>query len=213
MSLYEKAELAIKEAFGTDEESGEDVVHLLPPPEEEARAKALRSVWVGNSALDCAALCGALKEAGIYYRVDEQKELAVSRTIDRCQIRVAEKQFERAVGITGGFHPEGLEEEKQEEASADEIPAPQEQGEPGSDWVEGSKRIRRREWYPEDATSLAWEGDPAEWRKAIEMSLLEHDIPMRWEMQDGKAQLFVLPEDEERAKEIVREILEGEPQQ
>ncbi len=26
-SLYEKAELAIKEAFGTDEESGEDVVH------------------------------------------------------------------------------------------------------------------------------------------------------------------------------------------
>jgi hypothetical protein len=35
---------------------------------------------------------------------------------------------------------------------------------------------------------------------------------MRWEMQDGKAQLFVLPEDEERAKEIVREILEGEPQ-
>jgi hypothetical protein len=212
-SLYEKAELAIKEAFGTGEESGQDVVHLLPPPEEDAGAKALRSVWVGNSALDCAALCGALKEAGIYYRVDEQKELAVSRTIDRYQIGVAEKDFERAVEFTGGLHPEGLEEEKEEEASADEIPAPQEQGEPGSDWVEGSKRIRRREWYPEDATSLAWEGDPAEWRKAIEMSLLEHDIPMRWEMQDGKAHLFVLPEDEERAKEIVREILEGEPQE
>jgi len=79
--------------------------------------------------------------------------------------------------------------------------------------VEGGKRIRRREWYPEDGTSLAWQGDPAEWRKAIEMSLLEHDIAMRWEMQDGKAQLFVLPEDEERAKQIVREILEGEPQE
>jgi hypothetical protein len=170
-------------------------------------------VWVGNSALDCAALCGALREAGIYYRVDEQKELAVSRTIDRYQIGVAEKDYERAVEITGGFHPEGLEEEKEEEASADEIPTPQEQGEPGSDWVEGNKRIQRREWYPEDATSLAWEGDPSGWRKAIEMSLLEHDIPMRWEMQDGKAQLFVLPEDEERAKEIVREILEGEPQE
>jgi hypothetical protein len=209
-SLYEQAELAIKEAFGTDEESGEDVVDLLPPPEEDARAKALRSVWVGNSALDCAALCGALKEAGIYYRVDEQKELAVSRTIDRYQIGVDEKDYERAVEITGGFHPEGLEEEKEEEASADEIPA-QDQGDPGSDWVEGSKRIRRGDWYPEDATSLAWEGDPAEWAKAIEMSLLEHDIPMRWEMQDRRAQLFVLPEDEERAEEIVREILEGEP--
>ena len=77
--------------------------------------------------------------------------------------------------------------------------------------MEGSKRIRRGDWYPEDATSLAWEGDPAEWRRVIEMSLLEHDIPMRWELQDGRAQLFVLPADEERAEEIVREILQGEP--
>jgi hypothetical protein len=210
-SFYEKAELAIKEAFGTDEASGEDAVHLLPPPEEDPRAKALRSLWVGNSALDCAALCGALQEAGIYYRVDKQKELAVSGTIDRYQIGVDKKDYERAAEVTGGSHPEGLEEEKQEEDSPDEIPALQEQGEPGSDWVEGSKRIRRREWYPEDATSLAWERDRADWHKAIEMSLLEHDIPMRWEMQDGKAQLFVLPEDEERAREIVREIVEGQP--
>jgi hypothetical protein len=210
-SLYEKAELAIKEAFGTDEENGEEAVHLLPPPEEDARAKALRSVWVGDRALDCAALCGALQEAGIHYRVDEPKELAVRGTIARYQIGVAEKDYERAAEITGGFHPKGLEEENEVESSADEIPAPQEQGEPGSDWVEGRGRIRRQEWYPEDATSLAWEGDPADWHKAIEMSLLEHDIPMRWETQDEKPQLFVLPEDEERAKEIVREILEGQP--
>jgi hypothetical protein len=68
-SLYEKAELAIKEAFGTDEESGEDVVHLLPPPEEDPRAQKLRSVWVGNRDIECASVCRELKEAGIYYRV------------------------------------------------------------------------------------------------------------------------------------------------
>jgi hypothetical protein len=34
---------------------------------------------------------------------------------------------------------------------------------------------------------------------------------MRWEMQNAKPQLFVLPEDEERAREIVREIVEGQP--
>jgi hypothetical protein len=210
-SLYEKAELAIKEAFGTDEESGEDAVHLLPPPEEDPRAKALRSVWIGNSALDCAALCGALKEAGIYYRVDEQKELAVRRTIDRYQIGVDEKDYERAIDITGGFHPEGLEEEKEEEVIADDIPAPQQQGEPGSDWVEGSKKIRRSDWYPEDATNLAWEGDRDGWRNGIEMALKENDISMRWETDERKDRVYVLPEDEERAREIVREILEGEP--
>src|SRR5262245_21379584 len=34
-SLYEKAELAIKEAFGTDEETGQDAVPLLPAPDRE----------------------------------------------------------------------------------------------------------------------------------------------------------------------------------
>jgi hypothetical protein len=30
-------------------------------------------------------------------------------------------------------------------------------------------------------------------------------------MQDEKPRLFVVPEDEERAREIVREILQGQP--
>ncbi len=45
----------------------------------------------------------------------------------------------------------------------------------------------------------------------IEMSLQENDIRMRWEVRDEKSKLFVLPGDEERAKEIVREIVEGQP--
>src|SRR5438105_1100524 len=60
-----------------------------------------------------------------------------------------------------------------------------------------------------DAFGMDAEG--AEAREIIEMSLKENDIRMRWEMQGGKPQLFVLPEDEERAKEIVREIVEGAP--
>ncbi len=56
---------------------------------------------------------------------------------------------------------------------------------------------------------MACEGDPADWRDMVEMSLKENDIRMLWEIQGGKPHLFVLPEDEERSKEIVREILEG----
>src|SRR5882724_3898017 len=72
-SLYEKAELAIKDAFGTDEESGEDVVPLLPPPEEDPRSGQLRSVCVGDSAMQCAGVCDALKKAGIDYHVAESR--------------------------------------------------------------------------------------------------------------------------------------------
>jgi hypothetical protein len=66
-------------------------------------------------------------------------------------------------------------------------------------------------WYPEDATAEVWQGEPAEARETIEMALRENDIRIRWEMRDEKPKLFVLPEEEERAREIVREILEGQP--
>jgi hypothetical protein len=45
----------------------------------------------------------------------------------------------------------------------------------------------------------------------IEMSLKEYDIRMRWEMQEGKPQLFVLTKNEERAKEIIHQIVDDAP--
>jgi hypothetical protein len=44
----------------------------------------------------------------------------------------------------------------------------------------------------------------------IEMALRENQIHARFEKADGKNAIFVLPEDEVRASEIVREIIEGE---
>jgi len=79
---------------------------------------------------------------------------------------------------------------------------------------ESANETRKRpngQWYPEDATSLIWEGDPETWRPALEMSLQELDIPMRWETGIGTARVYVLPEDESRAKEIVQEVVTGEP--
>jgi hypothetical protein len=214
-SLYEKAELAIKEAFGTDSEAAEDTVHLLPPPAEDPRAGHLRSVWVGNQDTECASVCRELKEAGIYYRLDEERELgARSKTKNHYEISVAEADYERANAITGGVHPvadlDDAADDDDEDVGQDTIEAPDDGGD-RSDRDGSRRRIRDEDWYPEDATSLAWEGEPAAWRDMIEMSLQENDIRMRWEMEDGKPKLFVLPEHEERAKEIVREILEEKP--
>jgi hypothetical protein len=214
-SLYEKAELAIKEAFGTDSEAAEDALHLLPPPSEDPRAGHLRSVWVGNRDTECASVSRELKEAGIYYRVDEERELgARGGTKNHYEIAVTEADYERANAITGGVHPvadeEDADDDDNEDVGQETIEAPDDGGD-GSERVASGRRIRDEDWYPEDATSLAWEAEPADWRDMIEMSLQENDIRMRWEMEDGKPKLFVLPEDERRAKEIVREIVEGEP--
>jgi hypothetical protein len=205
-SLYEKAELAIKEAFGTDRESGEDAVRLLPPPEEDARAGKLRSVWIGDSDVECAGLCRELKEAGIYYRVDEQRELGVRGTKNRYEIGVPEADYERAKAITGG-----TDSESEDQAEEQELVGIPDAGTGDASMDDSVRAKGEGGWYPEDATSLAWEGEPADSRHMIEMSLKESDIQMRWETQDGKTKLFVVPEDEERAKEIVREVVEGQP--
>jgi len=205
-SLYEKAELAIKEAFGTDAESGEDAVRLLPPPQEDPRSPHLRSVWVGDSATECSGVCNQLRSAGIYYRVDESKRQMGTGTDARYEIGVAEAYYEQAKAIADrgvmDFSDEPEGQKIIEIVVVDDNP---------SERINAARGVRNDEWYPEDATNVAWEGEPADSKHMIEMSLQENDIRMRWELQDAKPRLFVLPEDGERAREIVREILEGQP--
>jgi hypothetical protein len=71
-------------------------------------------------------------------------------------------------------------------------------------------------WYPEDATVEVWsrlDSDVA-FNKGwmIELALKENRILSRADVrEDGTRSVFVRPEDESRAREIVREIVEGAP--
>jgi hypothetical protein len=116
-SLFEKAESAVKEAFGADEETGADTVKLLPPPDQPAVVESL--------------------------------------------------------ALPDDWDPEN--------------------------------------WPTEDATVEVWSGDPPELAEMLGASLLENRIHERWEKRGGNRVLFVLPEDEDRAREIVREIIEATP--
>jgi hypothetical protein len=67
-------------------------------------------------------------------------------------------------------------------------------------------------WFPEDATLEIWSGNRKDWGSTIEMSLKENRINFRTESQGNEpTRIFVMPEDEMRAREIVREIVEGVP--
>ena len=153
-SLYEKAELAIKDAFGTDEDEGS-----LPLLNEQNR--------------------------GSFDRLVNQP---IEEKLKRPEEEVP-GFFESLLSVKGW--------QRKPDENAGEMP--------------GISAADEGEWFPEDATSRVWEGEPPAAREIIEMSLKENDIWIRWEMEDGKPQLFVLPEDEERAKEIVREVVEGVP--
>ena len=72
------------------------------------------------------------------------------------------------------------------------------------------------DWSPsglhrEDATLEIWRSNPKGGATIVEMSLKENRINYRVELGDEFRRVFVLPEDEDRAREIVREIAEGMP--
>jgi len=77
------------------------------------------------------------------------------------------------------------------------------------------ERAEANEWlgarYPEDATVEVWSGEDVELKQMIEMSLRENDLTTRSEEDQGRIKLLVLPEEEARARRIVREIESSAP--
>jgi len=76
-------------------------------------------------------------------------------------------------------------------------------------WPSGAKD---NGWYPEDLELPIWTGNNVCALDSIGMALREHEIPYRVESPEpGAAKVFIHPEDEERAREIVRDAVEGPP--
>jgi hypothetical protein len=82
--------------------------------------------------------------------------------------------------------------------ATEEIPGPPTAGEEG-------------DWYPEDATASVWSTDAGEPSDFLVAALHENGINCRVDQQGTRAKLYVLPDDATRAREIVREVVEGLP--
>jgi|HubBroStandDraft_6_1064221.scaffolds.fasta_scaffold345108_1 hypothetical protein len=157
-SMFERAEAAVKEAYGSEPEAGAQDAALLLPYEKE-RATSSRTVvpWLPAS---------------------------------------------RGFAWSGGYSAEKMTsvDDSAREPSFVETFAE----EPREDWD-------REDWHPEDATVEIWSAESAEPVDMLGSSLRENQIHFRFTQTGGKHRLFVLPEDETRAREIVREVVEGVP--
>jgi hypothetical protein len=154
-SQFEKAEAAIKDAYGTEEEQ-EDAARLLP------YRKGYASAARGTLAWRPLAKGFSRTEAGQSEETENDGRAA-------------------------------LEEAAAEDNCENRQP----------DWDPTN-------WNPEEATVRVWSSEDSYPGEMIEMALRENQIHARFEKADGKNAIFVLPEDEVRASEIVREIIEGE---
>jgi hypothetical protein len=169
---------------------------------------------MGDNQETCVALCLQLRDAGIRYQVSEaMKSRSARMTVTwKYELAVPVEDEKRAKELLE--LPETVVEESSELTEEDEDQALME-------WPEGEEStpgtVRKGSsflgpWYTEDATVEVWTETPNFTSDLIEMSLKEHQIRARIEIpEDGLKKVFVLPEDEAAAREIIREIVEDAP--
>jgi hypothetical protein len=73
-------------------------------------------------------------------------------------------------------------------------------------------RAAENYWQPEDLEVLLWSGANLASVDSIGMALWEHQVPYRVDdSEHGTAKIFIHPEDEAGAREIVAQVVEGVP--
>jgi hypothetical protein len=185
-----------------------------PPNIAEARETDSQVIWKGDSQEGCVVLCRELMKADISYKVAQIPESRGANMLvkRRYEIGVPKVDYLRAKELLGieGECEDTCERAEEEDDTEDPESLPPDESPP-------DKEVRNdsylKPWYPEDATAEIWSQDGDDISGGIAMALQESLIHCRSDLQDGVRKIFVLPEDEMRARRIVREIIEDAPPQ
>ena len=164
------------------------------------------SFWKGDDPRLHAELCQLLTDHGIPHRtIRRQDHLFNINTSTAFEIGIPFSQFDRAEAIVQeAYTPDAADTGAGGPHAPRALPESTISREPGAPWAP-------QEWFPEDATVQIWEGQPLEMAELLAASLSENRIHSRVANTGSTQRLFVLPEDESHARQIVREVVEGVP--
>lgn len=169
----------------------------------------LQEVWAGDDQQSCVATCLRLKDAGIPYEVAQRKKQFLKADERHFKIAVPASFYKDARELAGRGTLD-FSDDPQDQAIM-ELP---DDGAVASTDEGPDERRYSSDWYPEDASIEVASSSTAERCQMIISSLRENFIRCREHISpSGSKQILVLPEDEQRAREIVREIEEGIPPQ
>jgi hypothetical protein len=193
-----------------------DLVYALPAvpsvPEEPSLpaepSEKLRSLWAGADMRLCAEHCAKLQDAGIPFKVIRREERLFNRnTYPDLEIAVPPSLYEKAEETIGDEDVPWPVDEAEEQAA---IAFPAEDDVAATE--DGDDNWDPENWYPTDATVEVWSESTQGLTWMIESSLRENRIHSRTDtLEDGACKIFVVPEAELRAQEIIKEIVDGTP--
>ena len=210
-----------------------DLVEALPQESDAGEHDPFVPVWSGADP-EFTEACGALAQAGIPYRVlDGEDTLFGLGNRPPHTILVPPSMEARAHDVLSPLLDELEETDKSETTGSAESSLHDEVGEFASEGQlagVASRIVDLDNWDPAEATSEVWSGTDSGSADMITASLRENGI--HWRIDNGTGEdgidptedeaetvvrtgepvtVLVLPADEQRAKEIIREITASEP--
>jgi len=192
-----------------------DLVEALPE-QESSTEEALTLLWECDDEAECVGVCRDLKEADIPYKVDQiPYERSMRMGVKwHYRILISPGDLGRAkelLGIDGPQHtipPDDGDDDEEVVDPSVELP---------DSGAVSMDEFKRRDtyldpWYPEDAAAEVWRQEGDDLSSGIERALDANRIHCRCDSDTrGGKKIFVRPEDESFAREIIREIVEGTP--
>jgi hypothetical protein len=208
-----------REGFTHCNDCDVDLVASLKPangaelsPEQSAELNSSKLLWGGTDRGMFDRICSALDEAGIEYNAGEaQFWQVIAMGNIALQIWVRSADEESAIRAVQALESDSAEDEsavESEDAPSQDFPE-EPAGTDSNDLVEN--------FYEEDATTEVWRGADQEFAGSVKMCLQENGIGCVIEDKSGGAEaseqrVMVQPANENRARQIVREIVDAIPE-
>jgi hypothetical protein len=168
------------------------------------------ALWRGNDPAECKKIKEALENADIpFTEPDTKGSFNFIAAEQRMEIWISEADWERARKILldldgrvdpGELTPEELEVLALPESDRQDFPDEESQ-------LENSSEA----WHEDDPAAEVWSGESEGFADNLIACLREIGIASRKISEEGRWRLVVRPEQESRAKEIVREVVEASP--
>ena len=166
-------------------------------------------VWSGNDPRECAEVREALEGAKIQFADPSTGYSDFPTLRPRMEICVFIADEDRAkkvlLELEGRAHPDELTAEELESLA---LPA---SDDVGSDEATNTPTDLHEDWDEDEAVSEVWNGEQEDFANTLSACLRENGIASRQITEGGRWRLVVRSENEARAKEIVREVVEASP--
>jgi len=176
-------------------------------PREGWEEESLRGAWEGEDQSECVIICERLKAAAIPFKVAQHRQQFFKGVECNFKIGVPPNFFSKAKKIIEEDNLDFTDKEEDQRAMElpveDSTPNARDLGKEAGDWEDAR---------PHDATVEIWSEATPLYTGMMESSLRENNIHALVEGSgNGSRRIFVAPEDESRAREIVHEIKDATP--